>query len=238
MKHIKFKVLEGMDLIVINPEPAKKHIPEWYKKMQKEMIKTYTDPINGIQSGMSIKGCPPVLDYLRTGYIIPTYTDITVVESGLSPEQGPKHQIHTSLVDWKTIDHHAPDQTKGSTLGDKNVYKLISPWHIETPVGYSCLFLKPQFSDTKGIDIIPAIVDTDVYHNINFPFTLNITEEGEHFIPKGTPVVHVIPFKRENWKASSPILSDDTFVAHTRRVSSVIKYYYKNLTRGSKRTFM
>ena len=51
--------------------------------------------------------------------------------------------------------------------------------------------------------IIPGIVDTDTYNiEINFPFVVN----GDKYpslrslIKRGTPIVQVIPFKREQWR--------------------------------------
>jgi hypothetical protein len=48
--------------------------------------------------------------------------------------------------------------------------------------------------------ILPGIVDTDEYASpVNFPFVIN-DPNFEGFIPKGTPIAQVIPFKRESWK--------------------------------------
>jgi hypothetical protein len=51
--------------------------------------------------------------------------------------------------------------------------------------------------------IIPGIVDTDTFKlEVNFPFIVN----GDKYpvlktlIKRGTPIVQVIPFKRDRWK--------------------------------------
>jgi hypothetical protein len=52
-------------------------------------------------------------------------------------------------------------------------------------------------------EIISGIVDTDTYdRQINFPFILNNAKypELDTIINKGTPIVQVIPFKRDEWK--------------------------------------
>ena len=50
--------------------------------------------------------------------------------------------------------------------------------------------------------IFPGIVDTDTYYApVNIPFTMN-DQKFEGLIPKGTPIVQVLPFKRESWKKS------------------------------------
>lgn len=78
--------------------------------------------------------------------------------------------------------------------------KLVNPWSIITPKGYSSLFIPPVHSANTYFRILEGIVDTDKYFNpVNFPFTLN-NLDFEGIIPAGTPVAQIIPIKRENWK--------------------------------------
>ena len=51
--------------------------------------------------------------------------------------------------------------------------------------------------------IIPGIVDTDTFpQEVNFPIIINGDKHPvlETIIKLGTPIVQVIPFKREKWK--------------------------------------
>jgi hypothetical protein len=100
-----------------------------------------------------------------------------------------------------------PIQLEGSPYVEKNknlpFYKIINPWIIKTPPGYSCLFVPPLNNTDDRFSIIPAIVDTDTFPNeINFPIVIN----GDKYptldtvLKKGTPYVQVIPFKRDKWK--------------------------------------
>ncbi len=81
--------------------------------------------------------------------------------------------------------------------------KILNPWFIKTPPGYSCLFVPPLNNCDDRFDIIPGIVDTDDWDlEINFPFVLNGDkyETLETVIKRGTPYVQVIPFKRDSWE--------------------------------------
>jgi hypothetical protein len=53
--------------------------------------------------------------------------------------------------------------------------------------------------ENKYFSVLPGIVDNDKYTSpVNFPFTLkDIHFEG--LIPAGTPMVQIIPIKRDSW---------------------------------------
>jgi len=75
----------------------------------------------------------------------------------------------------------------------------MNPWSIKTKLGYSTLFVQP-FHRESVFTILPGIVDTDTYiAPINFPMVIN-DPKFEGLIPKGTPIVQIIPFKRDSFK--------------------------------------
>ncbi len=80
----------------------------------------------------------------------------------------------------------------------KFLLKLINPWIIKTRKGYSVQFKNPSNDWSNDICIIEGVVDTDTFYSpVNFPYVWTGDQEGEYIIPRGTPMVHVIPFKRE-----------------------------------------
>jgi hypothetical protein len=102
---------------------------------------------------------------------------------------------------------HSIDQLLGSPLIEKNknlpFYKILNPWRIKTPKGYSCLFVPPLNNSDDRFSILPGIVDTDTYdREINFPIVINGDKYPtlDTFIKKSTPYVQVLPFKRDSWK--------------------------------------
>tara|TARA_R110001606_G_C15261338_1_gene638472 strand:- start:77 stop:805 length:729 start_codon:yes stop_codon:yes gene_type:complete len=234
---IEFKTLDMLDGLITEPIPAKKAIPDWYKNMNKELsgIRLVDDgSVLKPNQSMSIKACPPIQDYLCTGYILPNITDLWMSYFG-KREDGPEYGGVPTL-DFNYIELHTPEQVEGSNIQGQDVYKILSPWMIKTPPGYSCLFLKPYFLDTKGINIIPAVVDTDIFHTVNFPFVFESTGK-EELIPLGTPLVHVIPFKRESWKKEMVKITDDEYRKGRKRATLMLKNFYKKLRQGNKRDF-
>jgi hypothetical protein len=79
--------------------------------------------------------------------------------------------------------------------------KLNSPWVIETKRGWSVQFKNPANNWKNDIHFIEGVVDTDEYHQpINFPFVWTGSDVGEWVIPKGEPILQIIPFKRQKIK--------------------------------------
>lgn len=183
------------------PQPASKFLPEWYKKTDSYVTgkkEIYSPNIN-LDTTASIKKCIPVFDALTAGYIIPTYCDIWVSKDAVG------NILYSASLDqakpFPSITFHDIIQAPYHPRMNNYPYpKINSPWSIKTPKGYSCLFIPPVHGGNKFFTIAEGFVDTDKYSSpVNFPFVLNDTS-FEGLIPAGTPIVQVIPIKRDKWK--------------------------------------
>jgi hypothetical protein len=196
------------------PIPAKLNIPEWYKKLEHT-------PLN-----KTIKGCMPFLDTLTSGYLLKMPQDFYIRHNVDNKNEngkifkdsfqtfglhGQSQILYNKNINLNSgINVHQTTQLEGSPLIEKNknlpFYKILNPWKIKTPKGYSCLFVPPLNNSDDRFSIIPGIVDTDVFElEINFPIVLNGDKYSElkSTIKKGTPYVQIIPFKRDSWKMST-----------------------------------
>ena len=189
------------------PILTKLNIPDWYKKLNHTIL------------NKTVKGCMPFLDSLTAGYLLKMPQDFYVRHNVLN-EKNEKDSfqtfglydqsqlLHTQFINLNSaLDVHSTKQLNGSPLINKNknlpFYKILNPWTIKTPKGYSCLFVPPLNNSDDRFSIIPGIVDTDTFPNeINFPIIINGDKYPilEDTIKKGTPYVQVIPFKRDSWK--------------------------------------
>jgi len=86
----------------------------------------------------------------------------------------------------------------------------------------------------KGIDILPAIVDTDNYHEVNFPFFFTETEDGDYFIPRGTPIAQVLPFKRDDFEMEMRESTHKEGLIQKLLPASKFKEMYKTMFRAKK----
>jgi hypothetical protein len=106
-------------------------------------------------------------------------------------------------------------------------------WTIKTPPGYSCLVTHPFGYNNLPFHSFSGIVDSDRFHaDINTPFTLKKNFSG--VIPKGTPMMQIIPFKRENWE--SKILKGTPFEVEKNYTILMTKFHsgYKKFFRDKK----
>jgi hypothetical protein len=189
------------------PQPVKLNIPEWYKKLEHTVHK------------QTVKGCMPFLDTLTYGYLLRLPQDLVIeiykdennnFQGNFTPAAKQaegvirKYMLNLNFHN----EQHAPRQLEGSPLVIKNyggsILKIINPWRIKTPKGYSCLFLPPLNNREEDFEILAGIVDTDSFTNeVNFPFILNRDKYPNGFsgiLKKGTPYAQIIPFKRDSWK--------------------------------------
>lgn len=107
----------------------------------------------------------------------------------------------------------------------KVLLKFNNPWVIETPKGYSVQFKNPSNNWSTNIEIIEGIVDTDEYYSqVNFPFVWTGTEIGEFIIPTGTPLVQVIPFKRQKYNLKTGLINEE----RNEIVKSTMATYFRD----------
>ena len=186
-----------------HPIPIKLNIPQWFKNLPGK--------------DNTVKNCMPFLDTLTTGYALKLTSDIEIKFNNIKTDKTetkasyeldrPFVKEHKLNVQDNSTNVHPRCQLEGSNILNKNnnqtIQKIIFPFTIRTPKGYSCLFVPPLNNKDDRFDILPGIVDTDEYPmEVNFPYTIN----GDKYkrldtvLKKGLVFAQVIPFKRESWK--------------------------------------
>ena len=191
---MKIKFTNTADADIAKPILASMMLPDWYKQMGSythgEKIPVYDE--QKLNFGTA-KKCMPMFDALTAGYILRSAADIHI-----SKENDEYYYQWSGL---NAIEFHSPDQLTNNPHNKYNtnaIPKWKNYWAIETPKGYSCLFVSP-FNQNLPFAIFPGIVDTDTYKStIHFPFLLN-EPNFQGYIKAGTPIAQVIPFKRESW---------------------------------------
>lgn len=214
MQKIVFTKMDELVSDLFYPKKASDFLPQWYKDLysyQGTDGKKVLD--KNFENSSSIKRCVPVFDAMTSGYIISTHRDIWVRKNEIG-------EIVYASPEKSTVDFHPISQAPSHPYMNNYPYpKWINPWSIKTPKGYSSLFIPPVHGANKYFQILEGVVDTDKYNNpVNFPFVLkDVNFEG--LIPAGTPVVQVIPIKRDSWKSKLGDKEDTENIYATLRSS-------------------
>jgi hypothetical protein len=172
------------------PYPAVKNLPDWYKTLARDV------ELPGVRGTLhTLKQCPPFLDAMSIGYIIPLSGDANF-------EMDNAGQLKFDCPNGDaSIELHHPAQVAGSPWGQRSVIKFMNPWIIVTPPGYSTLFVPPMNHQEISFHVLAGVVDTDrFYSQINFPAVCLMERGTKCTLKRGTPLMQVIPFKRETWR--------------------------------------
>jgi hypothetical protein len=211
-KNINFRATSKTEFQVqLKPYPAVKQLPKWFLDMD-----PYNDP-NPIYpsdgklhfrhraANATFKKCVPLLDGMSAGYIIPLWADVMVEQDNGFP-----------LIYWKTANDVFSLHGESSThiippFGYQNiVYKYNNCWIPQTPKGYSCLIISPLGYNDLTFKAIPAVVDTDK-STLELVFPMWIKTGFEGIVEKGTPIVQIIPFKRDDWESTFDYYEDGEY---------------------------
>jgi hypothetical protein len=230
-KNINFRARSKTEFeIQLKPYPAVKQLPGWFVN-----AKPYSDlpgtPSDGKLhfrnrgTNATFKKCVPLLDSLSAGYIIPLWADVMVEQNKGFPE-----------LYWKTMQdifslHGDPAREIPAPLGYQQVvYKYNNCWIPQTPKGYSCLVISPLGYNDLPFKAVPAIVDTDS-STLELVFPMWIKNGFEGVVEKGTPLVQIIPFKRDNWESTFDYFEDGRYKAIIEERNfngTMISHYLKN----------
>lgn len=192
-------------------------IPQWYKNLP--------------TGDVSLKRCYGLSDFIRTGYTIPMWATLSVrmpiakhderieakydiIESTLFQAEQMSEKDMDYFFSKQTLENNQfPFFQAGmcpvsDAKARKSSYlKLLNPWVMRTAPGYSSLFLPALWEPNPNYQVLAGVVHTDYYPQANV--VINITSNEQFKITEGTPLYHVIPFKREDALLKSSLIKGD-----------------------------
>jgi hypothetical protein len=204
--------------------PARNFIPDWYKNIPRfnnggSKVKIYD---NGALN-LGLKYCTPFLDTLTTGYMVTLHCDILV--EGIGKD---KKISWTSVV--PPIDGR-PIETVGVIPLVTGYGNFTQAWKLMhgmlVPKGYSLLFTQPLNHTELNTFTTSGIVDADEgMPPGGMPFA--IREDFEGIIKRGTPIIQIIPFKRDAWKIENLKTMPNSLTSWSPR-NSIYGWYKQNI---------
>jgi hypothetical protein len=258
IKFISSDLAEGLP----QPYPSYKHFPEWFVKSNtrskcpfaplmklrslnpKASLDTSKSPYT-ITKVTTVKHCPGIVDYLKTGYVLPAWSDMIL-------RQINSEMVYESAVSTPEMHYglHRPNQYEGMSYDQRPemgmFHKVSSPWYIKTDPGVSVLITDPYWERNKNFTSVSAIVHPDVtpihlkwFFELNKPIkdTAEIYDENIQIIKKDTPLLLVIPFKREKFDYSCEYLDfQQMSKLHKENLYGSITWFSESLYERFRRT--
>lgn len=183
------------------PTLARMYKPKWYEAMIERAKLEKAKTGKGI---VKFRRCPGMVDYAQEGYLILAHTDIHIkansVGISVSTPNISDPQLQPTPMDFAVIDGMAP-------IGEgvvKAVTKVPLPYGIFLEPGHSAHLLPALMHAGEYMDkifVYPGTVDYDKFHVSNFIFSC--IKPCEFVIPAGTPLLHVLPFKRVSYHGTT-----------------------------------
>jgi hypothetical protein len=193
---LTFRCPAELEGLIPRPIPAVLGLPTWYKSLPQKAFSSLMG-----QDYFTVKKCPPFIDAMTYGFLIPLAIDLEVKDGHFTWHfDAPKGFV--SEYAHSPISFHDPIQVASTPLfdDDRFIIKFNNFWNIQAPSGYSLLFTHPVNRPDLPFTTFTGLVDCDAYCDspVNFPARWH--DAGFNgVLPKGTPVAQCVPVKREVW---------------------------------------
>jgi hypothetical protein len=191
---VTFRCLPELEGLLPRPFPARRGLPQWLKDMA---LSAPSPEFGG--SVKTVKKCPPFLDAMQAGFLMPLPCDITVEDGQFEWDWRdlPPFPRHTPR---SPLSFHLASQVTDSPLhpGESLVLKFQNLWTIETEPGWALLVTHPINRPDLPFQTLTGLVDTDSYKDNYVHFPALWTDPGfRGVLPRGTPVAQCVPLRRE-----------------------------------------
>ncbi len=216
------------------PKPARSVMPEWYSEAPLYYsFGSKDDRLKMTDEGknMTFKKCIPLIDGLKSGYIVELRKDLIVQDN-----QDGQFDIQWNSDDLVITVHNSASNLVEAPYGyNTQVINYIWNTIIKTPKGYSCLITHPLGFNDTALRMIPAVVDSDK-EVLNFHLPMWLKKDFIGIIKKGTPIAQIIPFKRDNWTAKNSFLKEGEYeVLAENGFNATMQNHYRDTSWSKKR---
>ena len=203
---VVFRCPPELEAVLPRPSLALLGLPDWFKAMPGSAFSGLLQT-----EQLTVKKCPPFIDAMTHGFLIPLVTDLKIEDGVFSWDFELPGGAITSYS-RSPLDFHDSSQVAGTPLfkDDTFVIKFNNFWTIESPPGYSLLVTHPVNRYDLPFVTLTGLIDTDLYKDnfINFPARWH-DHSFRGVLPRGTPVAQCIPVKRELWSAQFETITGD-----------------------------
>lgn len=183
-------------LIDLLPRPvlAKGALPAWLRDMAPRVASSVHQ-----RHIRTLKQCPPFVDAMTHGFLIPLPCDVTV-EAGRFSWNWPLPPLTVPGHPRAPLSFHVPEQLAGSPLSHagQSALKFNSFWTIELEQGWSLMVVHPINRDDLPFRLVTGLVDADRFNEVGINFPALWTNPGfTGVLPRGMPIAQCYPVPRQ-----------------------------------------
>ena len=150
------------------------------------------------QDVRTVKQCPPFVDAMAHGFVIPLPCDVRV-HDGVLEWDWDRPLLSVASHPRSPVSFHVPEQVTGTPLFDPDlvIVKFNSFWTIELEPGYSLFATHPVNRSDLPFRLLSGLVDCDRFTDVGVLFPAVWIDPGfEGVVPRGTPVAQCFPVAR------------------------------------------
>ncbi len=175
------------------PVLARSRLPDWLRAMPASAF----SPVHDAEV-RTVKQCPPFVDAMSHGFVIPLPCDVAVHDGKLSWDWDlPPLTVETHPR--SPISFHVPAQVSGTPFhrDDRAIVKFNSFWTVELEPGYSLFATHPVNRDDLPFRLLTGMVDSDRFTDVGILFPAMWIDHGfEGVLRRGTPIAQCFPVAR------------------------------------------
>ena len=191
---VTFRCDPALEAHLPRPVPARERLPDWLRAMPPAAFSGFHG-----QEIRTVKQCPPFVDAMMAGFLIPLPCDLRV-EAGRFAWDWDLPEPSLPGHPRSPLSFHVAAQLAQSPLqaGERPAIKFNSFWTIELEPGWALLALHPLNRLDLPFRTLAGLVDADRFNEVGIFFPALWTEPGfAGLLPRGTPVVQCVPVRRE-----------------------------------------
>ena len=223
----------ALDGLLPRPAPARAALPEWLRRMPAEAPSALHDgPVR------TLKHCPPFVDAMTQGFVLPLPCDVHVADGRLSWDW-PIPRLGASLHPRAPIAFHASAQLEGTPYhaSDAVAVKFNLFWTVELEAGWSLFATHPINRADLPFRLLSGLVDADRFHDVGILFPALWTDPAfSGVLPRGTPIAQCIPARRERVELEFATLDTDRSDRYQRTAETLLggPGHYRKTFRASR----
>lgn len=214
------------------PVAALEALPDWLRAMPRTAVSDmHPDPVR------TVKQCPPFVDAMAHGFIIPLPCDVVVRDGTLSWawDVPPLAALHHPRA---PISFHAPAQVTGTPFhtADQVIVKFNSFWTVTLEPGWSLFATHPVNRSDLPFRLLSGLVDADRFNAVGLLFPgvwLDTAFEGT--LARGTPVAQCFPVPRAKLDLAFEAFGDEAVRRYDTLAGALLTtpgIYRKNFRSG------